>query len=243
MTQDAIRDAARMQQEAAMAGIEEQRAAREQLREDLAPYSEFGQQALDPLSGAIQGQDIGRSAMIGGEGNPLLQRAVQERMDYDPSQVLGPELLQNPLLQAMQEDVTRRLMANQAARGKLGSGGTAEALQQRLVPQAINFGLQMDQLQRQGIQDRQNLGLGLEDLRQREVTNLFTSAQIGGNAAAQQGQAGLNVASNIGNLQQQAAGAQTFGALGQAANRGQQIGQAQNLFGYQSPLNFTPTAG
>lgn len=239
MAQDAIRDSARLQHEAAMSGIDEQRAAREQMRQDLAPFAQFGSESLGPLSSAVRGEDFGRSEMIGGAGNPLLQQAVEETQAFDPMANLGPGILQNPLLQAMQADVTRRLMANQAARGKLGSGGTAEALQQRLVPQAIQFGQTLNQAQRQATLDRANLGGTMEDLRQRDVSNLFSAAQIGGNAAAQQGQAGLNVASNIGNLQQQAAGAQTFGALGQAANRGQQIGAFQNYL----TQNFIPTVG
>lgn len=90
--------------------------------------------------------------------NPLMVSATEKQMAFDPMANMGPDILQNPLLRAMQEDVTRRLMANQAARGKLGSGGTAESLQNALVPQAINFGLQLNELQRQDIADRSRLG-------------------------------------------------------------------------------------
>lgn len=110
--------------------------------------------------------------------NSLLASAAERQMAFDPSKAMSPEILQNPLLKALQADVTRRLMANQAAKGKLGSGGTAEELQNRLVPQAIQFGLQMNELQRQDISDRARLG----------------GAQVGLQEAAMAGREGLGFA-------------------------------------------------
>jgi hypothetical protein len=133
------------------------------------------QQQMQARQNPLLEQAMAERAAYDPLNNPLLARAQQERLDFDP--LSNPLLasasektmsfdpmaniegaLQNPLLKAMQDDVTRRLMANQAARGKLGSGGTAEALQQRLVPQALQFGMQMNELQRQDIADRARLG-------------------------------------------------------------------------------------
>lgn len=146
----------------------DERAAYDPLNNPLLSRAQTERMEFDPLS------------------NQLLQSAAEKQMAYDPSQAMSPQILQNPLLQAMQEDVTRRLMANQAARGKLGSGGTAESLQQRLVPQAIQFGLQMNELNRQDIADRARLG----------------GVQVGLQEAAMTGREGLGF--GIDQLQRQA---------------------------------------
>ena len=182
--------ATQAQAEAADKASDFQREAFDQLREDLSPYAKFGESSLSDLQDALGGGDINQLLSTARQermdydplSNPLLARAQQERMDYNPlsnplisqamqeaaaynpNQVLSPQLLENPLLQALQEDVTKRLMANQAAKGKLGSGGTAESLQRALVPQAIQFGLQLDELQRGATQNRANLGLATEGL-------------------------------------------------------------------------------
>lgn len=128
-------------------------------------------QSYDPTANPLLQQAIAeRQAYDPMTSNPLLQQAIAERQAYDPTQALSPDILQNPLLKALQEDVTRRVMANQAARGRLGTGGTAEELQKRLVPQAIQFGLQLDQLQREGIAGRERLGLGLDELQRAGIS-------------------------------------------------------------------------
>lgn len=167
-------------------------------------------------------------AIMGGSNNPLLQQAIAMRQD-------GSEVLQNPLLRAMQDDVTRRLMANQAARGKLGSGGTAEELQNRLIPQALAF-------REQEISGLTNLGITGEDIRQREVNDLFRAAGLGQVSAARTGAAGLTAAGNIGNLQQAAGAAQGQGALGSAYANNLMLGGvlqgAQQFFQPTVPSNL-----
>ena len=64
----------------------------------------------------------------------------------------------NPLYNSLAEDAKRRLLANQAAKGKVGSGGTASALQDQLL----------------------QLGNGLV---QQELGNLRADAGIGQNSA------------------------------------------------------------
>lgn len=68
----------------------------------------------------------------------------------------------NELYGSLAADAERRLLANQAAKGKVGSGGTAAALQEQLL----------------------NIGTGLVNT---EIGNLQQQAGLGGNAAAQVG--------------------------------------------------------
>ena len=160
--------------------------------QQAAPTNELLQQAMqeraefDPTQSALLSRAQQERLDFDPLQNQLLQSSAERQMAMDPTQAMGPGILQNPLLRAMQEDVTRRLMANQAARGKLGSGGTAEALQQRLVPQAIEFGLRMNELQRQDIADRAKLG----------------GAQVGLQEAAMAGREGLGF--GLSDLQRQA---------------------------------------
>lgn len=179
-------------------------------------------------------------------GNEMLQRAQQLTMQGS-EQFLSPEILENPLLKALQSDVQKRLFANQAARGKLGTGGTAEALQEALVPQAIQFGLQRAALQQQDISNLgrfgfgqedltqrqianlQSLGLGQEDIRQRGIENLFRAAGIGQSSAAQTGVTGANIASNIGQLGLAAGEAERVGRLSEGFGTTAQLGGLANL--------------
>jgi hypothetical protein len=114
----------------------------------------------------------------------------------------GKEIFQNPLLQAIQGDVTRRLFANQAARGKLGSGGTALALQDALAPQALNLGLTL-----------QGREMGQQ---QQTIDNLFRLFGLGANTAIGQGSQGIGAAQGIGSTVQSGGAAQAGGILGQS---------------------------
>lgn len=80
----------------------------------------------------------------------------------------------NELYQSLSKDAERRLLANQAAKGKVGSGGTAAALQEQLL----------------------NLGSGLVN---QEIGNLQTQAGLGGNAASNIGTIGYQGNTAIGN--------------------------------------------
>lgn len=217
--------------------------AQEQAQQFTPQYQDpQTQQQVAPPSFTPQAFDSRAEALMGGSDNPLLKQAISLRQN-------GGEILKNPLLQAMQEDVTRRLMANQAARGKLGSGGTAESLQQRLIPMALGF-------REQEISGLTGLGTTLEDLRQREIDQLFRAAGIGQSSAARTGAAGLTGASNIGALQQNIGAAQAQGAMGSALARNQMLGSliqgAQQFIPQKAPsdtsgLNinpsFNPTVG
>lgn len=108
----------------------------------LTPFREFGQAQLDPLSQLLSAQ--GQAAY----------------------------LQDNPLFQNILDSVNRQTMLTQAARGRLGSGGTLESLQSNYLMQALPF-----------LQNQQQ--------------NLFQAANMGQTSAAGVG----NILQNIGNVQ------------------------------------------
>lgn len=198
---DAVEDAARAQQQSTQAGIASQermldrqiQAAQEaqaQARADLQPFAQAGQQGLGDLTQLVN--------------NP------QAQADF---------VMNNPFYQSLAQDAQNRLFANQAARGKLGSGDTAAGLQNQLV-------MLGQDLLNQSIGQRQNL------------------AALGSNAAAGQATGVQNMASNImssqGNagrtiadLLTQGGNAQASGIMG-AANAGTQ--------GFNNLINTALTA-
>lgn len=123
----ASRAAASTQAQAGQKSIDFQTESRDLAREDLEPFKKTGQEALTGLSGLVT----------------------------DPQQQLS-FIQDNPFFEALAGRATDTLLANQAAKGKLGSGGTAEALQNSLL-------LLGTDLLNQNIGQRQNLanmGLG-----------------------------------------------------------------------------------
>lgn len=135
-----------------------------------------------------------------------MQQMVSDAAGYVAPQapgLPGAEMLQNPLLMAIQDDVTRRVFANQAAGGRLGGTETAAALQNALAPTALNLGLTL-----QGREQAQQ---------QQNISNLMNLFGMGANVAAGQGNAGITSASGIGSSLQSGGLAQGQGALGQAA--------------------------
>ena len=99
------------QRAAQAAAIEANRKAVEQGRADLQPYNAAGQ-------GAIPGLQSGLAGLSDLVTNPQAQK------DY---------ITKNPFFGAMADRAKTDLFANNAARGKVGSGGTAEALQNSLL--------------------------------------------------------------------------------------------------------------
>jgi len=150
-------------------------------------------------------------------GMPQITQGQQYQAPGVP-ELPGAEMFQNPLLRAIQDDVTNRLFANRASRGKLGSGGTALALQDALAPTALNLGL--TQQTRQLGQQQQN------------IDNLFRLFGMGANVAAGQGSAGIGASSGIGNALLAGGTAQAGGALGQGQAISQGLGGLSQIAGY-----------
>jgi len=155
---DAASDSAKLGAEAGDKSIEFQREALGDLRGDLAPFKEFGvDQGVGQLPGLFS----------------QLQGAIS-----DPSSAV----IDNPFFKALAGQQEQRLLASQAARGKVGSGETGDELQRNLL-------LLGNQFQQQNIGNIQG-----------QIQNQFNAATIGQNAAAQTGTAGLQTAQNIGGI-------------------------------------------
>lgn len=109
----------------------------------------------------------------------------------------------NPFFKSLADDAQSRLFKNAAAKGKLGTGGTVEALQNSLL-------LLGNDLVNQGITQRRGL------------------VDIGQNAANNQASITSNEGSNLSNLITDKGAAQAAGIVG-AANA--TTGAAQNILG------------
>ena len=157
---DAAEDAADAQVKASEASIEFQKEALEQIRGDLAPFRDAGETGITPLVDLIT--------------NP------QAQIDF---------LNNNPIFTAANDEINRVVTANQAAKGKLGSGGTLEELQKRFVAN----------------------GLGILNQQQGALQNLVT---IGQNAAAQTGTATQNTAAQVGSNLTDIGNADAAGIIG-----------------------------
>lgn len=163
---DATKKAAALQDDATQQSIGLVRESRDLMREDLSPYKDLGGRNIDAYQNLLNPQ--GQSEYIQG----------------------------NPLYKALADDAQKRLFSNQAARGKLGSGETAEGLQDALL----------------------RTGAGLM---QNDRNALLQTINMGQNSAAMSGNASQGAASNMSNLLTSNANAQ--GAAGIAsANVGMQ---------------------
>lgn len=181
----AAESAAEAQERAALEGLDSQERALERTIQIGAPFREAGLSAADPL---LQELGIGP----GGIGQQELS-------------LPGNEIFNNPLLNATRDDITRRIMSNQAAGGFLGSGGTIDAVTQSLAPQALSFGLSLQSAR--------------EAQKQQRIQNLFNMLGLGANVSAGQGTAIQQTGQGVAQSLNQAGAAQAQGALG----RGQAI--------------------
>jgi len=134
---------------------------------------------------------------------PQLQQAATQQKD------LGP------LFSQIQEDVTQRIMANQAAKGRLGSGSTVTALTSALAPLRL----------------QQELGQ-----EQRRFGNLLNLANLGLGAGQSAGQAILGTGQQIGAGIANVAGAQQAYHAGRARAQG-------DLFNYLTGQGFESFQG
>ena len=172
----AARDAGDVQAQAAREGIEFQREALETTRADLQPFREAGEAQLSGL-----GKDVSNLSSL--TNDPNRQKSFIEN---------------NPFFKLLADDAQSRLFANQAARGKVGSGETAKALQNSLM-------LLGQDLLNQDVQ-RKNIALNQR----------FNLTALGENAAARQGTATTNAANSISELTAQGANATAAGIVGAA---------------------------
>lgn len=176
---EAALESAGIQSASADKAIALQRETRDLVRADLQPFREAGQAQLDPLSKLIS----------------------------DPQAQLS-FIQDNPFFTALANDAQSRLFSNQAARGKVGSGGTAQALQNSLL-------LLGQDLLNQNIQQRQ----GFVNMGQAAAAGQATATQQSGNAITdlitQQGNA--LASGQVGAANARAGGIQNLIGAGTAA--------------------------
>lgn len=173
----AAKKASKAQAKAAADAIAFQRESRDLARADLQPFRDAGQAQLGGLSSLIS----------------------------DPNAQLN-FVQNNPFFNALADDAQSRLFSNQAARGKVGSGGTAQALQNSL------------------------LLLG-QDLLNNNINQRFNLATMGQNAAAGQGTATMQAGNTISDLFTQQGNAIAAGHVGAANANTQGIQSLMNLGG------------
>ena len=171
----------------------------------MSDVIDWGSEQLGNITGANQAQAASQAsseqiaageralAAIRGDLAPYREPIAQQVMPALLDFTLNPQtqvdfVRNNPLLQTLQSDAMNRVLGNQAAAGKLGSGGTLQALQNSLVP----------------------LGLDFFNQRQNQLFNLGT---LGENAAAQTGMQSSDILQGIGNAQS----AGTIGAANASA--------------------------
>ena len=154
-------EAAKIQAESADKALALTKETRDLAREDLSPFKDFG------------------AGQLGALGS-ILTKQGQE--DF---------LMDNPLLQASLDSVNQATMASQAARGKLGSGGTLAALQNNYLASAMPI-----------LQNQQN--------------QLFNAANMGQSAAAGQANTALNTGNSLANITTQQGNALGSGVVGAA---------------------------
>jgi len=197
---DAAKAGAASQERMGLAGIAQQNKFFEQLQQMLSPFMQFGAGNI----GALQGQ-------LG--SNPFMDRFSE--LSLDPNRQ-AEFVNNNPFFSGLRDQAVNSLFSNQAARGKLGSGGTAEELQKSFM----NLGT--------GLIDREfnNLTQGA-NMRQAGINNLFNAVNMGQNSAAMTGNAGLQTGNQIANLLSGIGNAQAAGGIGAANARQQGL---NNLF-------------
>lgn len=143
----------------------------------------------------------------------------------DPTQQLA-EI--NPVVDFLRNQGFEQIQESAAAGGRLGAGGTLQDLTQFNTQLASTVAPQ---------------------LQNQRFNQLFNVAGLGANVAAGQGTAGLQTASNIGNLQTQAGQAQAGGIIGQSnaltgaiQNIAGTAGAFPNLFGGGQQVGVTPVS-
>lgn len=172
----AAEQAGQTQAAASQAGIEEQRRQFDSLVQLMSPYVQAGTGAMSRLAPYEQAgqQAFGQQqALVGLQGPEAQQRAMA-----------GFE--QSPLFQSLQQQGEGAILQNAAATGGLRGGDVQAALSQ-FRPQLLNQLIEQQYGRLGGIA---GTGLGV-------TTNLFNTGQA---SAAGQAGAGMQSASNVGNL-------------------------------------------
>jgi len=217
--------AAGKQADAANNAAEMSSDASAQMRQDLSPYAQLGQNAINPLWEAL-GYTVDANGKTDRDPNAILQK----QFSFDPS-----KLDQTPGYQFALQQGLRGTNNALAAQGLGLSGAQAKGLSTFATGLAD-----------QTYGNQYNRALSTFNTNYQVAANTANNLQglvnTGQNSAAQTGQAGLAGANSAGNYLTQAGNAQASGIMGMsnAANSG-----TQNYMLYNAlyPKETTPTFG
>ena len=196
--------AAKAQQEASGASIEEQRAQFDAMQRVLKPYVDAGSPALRQIASYA---DVAQPALNE-------QQALNGMFGAEAQQQAINRIEQSPLYMEQVRQGENAILQNASATGGLRGGNIQAALAQ-FRPAVLS----------QMIEDKYTKLGGMVDFGGTSALNL---AKMGQASAAGTGAAGMNMASNIGNLNTQTGEAQAQAALA----RGQAWGNVAGSVGY-----------
>ena len=192
----AAKRAGRAQMAGASEAMNIQRRERDKSLERSKEAEERARADLQPFAGA------GREAMVG------LQEGLagSSRLVSDPN-AQRQFIQDNPFFDALAERSTRTLFQNQAARGKLGSGQTAEALQNSIL-------LLGSDLLNQNLQQRAQVNKQFQGLVNTGLNAATSQAGISERAGTTDVSTRLDVANQLADLRTQSANAQAASIMG-----------------------------
>ena len=183
--QAAADQASALQKTAEGEALERGRIAEEKARADLQPFTAAGTRAIGGLEEGLA--DVSRLVT-----DPEAQKEF---------------ITDNVFFDALAGRATSELFANQAARGKVGSGGTAEALQESIL-------LLGSDLLNQNITQRQNVNTQFQNLVNTGKGAATAQAEITQGAAGRDISTITGVATQRADLRQDAGTAQARGIVG-----------------------------
>lgn len=187
------------QREAEERALERSRVAEERARADFEPFTAAGTRAIGGLEEGLAG--VSRLVT-----DPEAQREF---------------ITNNPFFDALATRATEELFSNQAARGKVGSGGTAEALQNSLV-------LLGSSLLNQNVTQRQNVNTQFQNLVNIGQVSAAGQAGVTGAAAGRDVDIITGTAADVARTQLQKGSAQAAGIKGAQEARIRGINTAIN---------------
>lgn len=182
------------------------------LRGDLDPFRQLGAEQIAGAQ-ALASDPNAQQALL--QASPEFQQL--QSLSTDPQSQIN-FLQDNPLFSSLREQASADIFANQAARGKLGSTGTEEALQSSF----LQLGSDLINQQIGRTQGAITSGQGLIN---EQLNRQLPLLNIGQASAAQTGVSSLDALTGIGNVQAaggigaanaQAQGAQNIAGLGAA---------------------------
>jgi len=168
-----------------------------------------------------QGKAADQSVAFQRESRDIAREDLQPFRDFGESQIQplnnllenpNSYLQNNPLYDSINNNAKREVFANRAARGKLGSGGTARELQNRFLANG-------------------------ESLINNQYNRLLGGVSSGQNAAAGQANVAQNTGVNVGNTLLQKGNAIAAGKVGSANAINNALNQSVGLLSYNGYLS------